>query len=595
MNLFRIFVQTLNPKPLKPSFCNRYAIQALWDQTRSVLLLLSGLFVVLSFAGCDDELDRQIDRTFEELDATLGRKRVYDREKWHSVNLELERLGRAGSEEERGWCYDNLAGKYSHFQCDTSAYYATLAMTSAQLSGSRKLLNSAKIRVAVVQIGNGELAAAERTFNTINLSDSGQVDLPRYYMHKATVFREMKRFCIFPHQAQQCDDSLRYCIRRYIEVSNFEGAEAYKNNFRGEMLRLDGRNEESIEVLLSNLENDLSMNLRGAALYTLSRNYHDLGDVRRSKLYAAQAAICHLQTPDRAYLSLYRLAVMLYETGDLKRANAYIQRTLNDATQCNYRLRVGQCCESLSSITQSFDESLRSRSRLMVFVVVSVSVLSLVVLVLLVLINRRRRVIERMKNRYAELNIKLSESNSQLNAAIVDLQRTNCELVDANLIKYEYVSQYMQLCVSYIQQLDTYRLELMKVVKSGGTDEVMAVLRSQKNMYETHKHFLEIFDQTFLGLFPDFVEQVNRLLNDSCRLIPKAGGQFTTELRYLALARLGISDSTRIALFLNSAVSTIYTYRARLRTARLDENLDLEEQVRQISISGQEPNSKVDE
>ena len=38
-----------------------------------------------------------------------------------------------------------------------------------------------------------------------------------------------------------------------------------------------------------------------------------------------------------------------------------------------------------------------------------------------------------------------------------------------------------------------------------------------------------------------------------------------TELRIFALIRLGITDSNRIAHFLNYSLPTIYSYRSRLR------------------------------
>ena len=67
--------------------------------------------------------------------------------------------------------------------------------------------------------------------------------------------------------------------------------------------------------------------------------------------------------------------------------------------------------------------------------------------------------------------------------------------------------------------------------------------------------------------------------------MPKRSRQLSTELRYLALVRLGVSDSAQIALFLNSTISTIYTYRARLRNDRIDKTSDIEEQIQRIYTS----------
>ena len=41
----------------------------------------------------------------------------------------------------------------------------------------------------------------------------------------------------------------------------------------------------------------------------------------------------------KEYISLRRLATILYEEGDINRAYIYMRRSLDDATFCNARLR----------------------------------------------------------------------------------------------------------------------------------------------------------------------------------------------------------------------------------------------------------------
>ena len=143
----------------------------------------------------------------------------------------------------------------------------------------------------------------------------------------------------------------------------------------------------------------------------------------------------------------------------------------------------------------------------------------------------------------------------------------------------------MQLCSSYIQRLDTYRMGIIKQLKTETAEQTLIALRSQELIQTEHRNFLRLFDETFLGLFPDFIEQVRNLLHDPERFMPKRSRQLSTELRYLALIRLGVSDSAQIAMFLNSTLSTIYTYRARLRNGRIDKTSDIEEQIRRICLS----------
>jgi DNA-binding NarL/FixJ family response regulator len=129
------------------------------------------------------------------------------------------------------------------------------------------------------------------------------------------------------------------------------------------------------------------------------------------------------------------------------------------------------------------------------------------------------------------------------------------------------------MCSDYIDGLDRYRSSLRKTGKEGG--DVMAALKSKAFMEAQLEEFYTQFDATFLDLFPDFIPQVNELLQEDKRINCKHKERLlSTELRVLALIRLGVNDSVRIAQFLRRSVSTIYNYRVKMRNAA---NVDREE------------------
>ena len=553
---------------------------------RSLCCLL--LAAVVLATGCRDDLDRQIDATIRELNDVIRNEAIYVGRR-HSIIRKYQHIAdTTRSARTRARAYITLAGHYSHFQLDSSAYYCMQARTLAEQLGDKRLINDAKVRTAIVLIGNVELAEANRVLRSVDTTDSREVDLTLYYRTRATVFRESKRFSVFPEVQRRYDDSLKYYLNAYINRASGPGIAYQKKNFEAELLRLEGRNEEALEMLERLMRDDIdSLDIfqKGSITYQVARNYTDMGDIRQGMLWSARAAIYELSASTRAHMSLYRLAQELYATGDLRLANAYIKRTLNDLTVSNYRLRIGQYAEALDLITKSFDKSMRSKLLLTLFTAISLSVLLIIILWQAIHTLRRKREIERLKDSYLEINRRLTDINQRLNATNNALVRTNDQLNDANKIKSEYVSQYMQLCSSYIQRLDTYRMGIIKQLKTETAEQTLIALRSQELIQTEHRNFLRLFDETFLGLFPDFIEQVRNLLHDPERFMPKRSRQLSTELRYLALIRLGVSDSAQIAMFLNSTLSTIYTYRARLRNGRIDKTSDIEEQIRRICLS----------
>ena len=62
----------------------------------------------------------------------------------------------------------------------------------------------------------------------------------------------------------------------------------------------------------------------------------------------------------------------------------------------------------------------------------------------------------------------------------------------------------------------------------------------------------------------------------------KHEGTMPTELRILAAIRLGITESRKIAEFLNTSVNTIYTYRTKMRYDSIDGPDKFEENIKNI-------------
>ena len=175
----------------------------------------------------------------------------------------------------------------------------------------------------------------------------------------------------------------------------------------------------------------------------------------------------------------------------------------------------------------------------------------------------------------------LQERNTALMSDNQKKQKSNRLMMEANCIKEEYLGRFLGLCSVYIDKLETYRRMLNKLAAAGKLDELYKKLKSSEFTEKELKEFYQNFDSSFLSIFPEFVERFNNLLPDDEHILPKQDEHLTTELRIFALIRLGISDSARIAGFLRYSISTIYTYRSKLRNKSLHKD-DFEEQVMKI-------------
>ena len=110
---------------------------------------------------------------------------------------------------------------------------------------------------------------------------------------------------------------------------------------------------------------------------------------------------------------------------------------------------------------------------------------------------------------------------------------------------------------------------------------MLKLIKSGKFTDDQNDDFYKIFDNAFLDLYPDFVDEINKLLRPEEQLVVKNGQGLTPELRIYAFVRLGVEESTRISQILHYSVSTIYAYRNRMRNRAINRD-DFDSNVMKI-------------
>ena len=206
-----------------------------------------------------------------------------------------------------------------------------------------------------------------------------------------------------------------------------------------------------------------------------------------------------------------------------------------------------------------------------------VSLLTIATLLGAFLLLREYRRQKRLTAQVEQMNRQIQEFSDSLQQVNASLTQANSELSEANAAKEEYISLFLSLSSGYIDKMKKYQSGIRKQAIAGHYDEIIAETSSHALVDDELKHFYTLFDQTFLKLYPKFVEQFNALLRPDAR-----SGELTTELRIFALIRLGITQSSQIASILRYSVNTIYNYRAQLKNAALEDRDHFEEKLMHI-------------
>ena len=108
--------------------------------------------------------------------------------------------------------------------------------------------------------------------------------------------------------------------------------------------------------------------------------------------------------------------------------------------------------------------------------------------------------------------------------------------------------------------------------------------KNEDDMKEQHELWAK-FDEIFLQLFPDFVEQFNGLLRPEERITLRAGEKLNTDLRIYAMVRLGINSSTKIAKILGLSTQSVYNARQKMRARATESEEEFPVRVRRLAIN----------
>jgi len=122
---------------------------------------------------------------------------------------------------------------------------------------------------------------------------------------------------------------------------------------------------------------------------------------------------------------------------------------------------------------------------------------------------------------------------------------------------------------------------MLATLVSGLLSSEREVSSMDSSTFEALSKFSD-FDKTFLNLFPNFIERYNSLFIEGETKANDKQKSLTTEMRIFALIRLGITDSERIAKFLNYSIHTINTYKTRVKNKSWVDNDQFEARIMEI-------------
>ncbi len=543
---------------------------------KKVILIL--LAIVFPGLLCAKD-NKSTDALLREIDGLVKNRRTYGVEKETRITDLKRLLTEAASDEQRyGFC-GRLFDEYRAYNLDSSFVYAQRKEELAHRLNKQDYLDDSAMNMAEVMGTTGMYKEALELLGKIDKKTLPDYLYGYYYHLYRTIYGLMGDYAV-TEKAKKEYYRMTDLYRDSLLQVNASDSLGHALVMADKCI-VHARYDEAIDMLMEYYRKPfLDDHAQAMIAYTISEGYRLKGDKQGQKHYLALSAIADLKSAVKEYVSLRKLASLVYEEGDIDRAYNYLKCSLEDATLCNARLRTLEISQVFPIIDKAYQLKTERQQREMKISLICISLLSVFLLAAIFFVYKQMKKVAAARREVVDTNTLLQELNEELHDSNSQLKEMNHTLSEANYIKEEYIGRYMDQCSTYLDKMDLYRRSLNKIAAAGRVEELYKAIKSSQFLDEELKEFYANFDVTFLQLFPNFVDEFNALLTEPMQ--PKPGEQLNTELRIFALIRLGITDSTKIAQFLRYSVTTIYNYRTRVRNKALGEREEFEAKVMKI-------------
>ncbi len=547
--------------------------------------LLTLLMSVVSFYVFADN-----EELYRSLDEAIVQAPDFVKKREQRIDVIKQRLQNVANDEERYQLTCNLFNEYMPYKSDSAAKYIYEAILLAEKRGNKSQLCHTRSLLAFLCSSTGQYVESKQILDSTDISGVDREALGQFYKSLAHVYGEMAYYSNIPKLKNEFfakqdeytekiyeilppshDFYLQRKEQECYKKGDIEGALRYNDK------RLENVSPDSHEFAIVAFYRTMDLRMAGRPKEALS--------------WLTKSAICDVHNAVMDQGSLWELANLLSQEGQLERARVYINFAWECANTYSTHMRSWQISPILSSIDRQYQNEIEHTNSMLTIMTITVSILLLILAVLLLYEYRRRRQLKEAHNELSEKNAQTKSLNEELLQANLALDDTNrqlksliSQLNEQTRVKEVYVGRFMSLCSDYIDKIDDFRKRVNRMVKGREYEELYRLTKSTDMKTQEIEDLCANFDNAFLHLFPNFISDFNALLRPEEQIEVPGEYKLNTTLRIFALIRLGIDDSSRIAKFLHYSVNTIYNYRARVKGAAITRRDDFETRVKNIGM-----------
>lgn len=490
---------------------------------------------------------------------------------------------RAGALQNRFDLSRSLFFEYRIFKQDSAFKYGIQSKNLAQKLGDKRLIAETTLDLANVCVSAGAFSEALAYLNGTDL-----VNIP-----------EDIRFSLYGLLGRCYSDMADYSTITYFSNLYRKKAKEYHQKslelatpdtwdyimLRGYLNYKYGKLQKALEDLIPSL--DMRQDLRSQAVVNsvLGDIYVQLGDREKAIKYLSQSSIADIKSSAKENLSMIQLAEFLFQKGDVKLASVFIKKANEDAEAYGAqqrKIRVGAILPLIEEQIINQVEKQRERlSQQNIMLSVLLAILLMLAIVTYIQLRRLKLARRALLVAHKDLQVKnerIVEVNETINNKNGELNRVNDLLLEANKIKEEYIGFFFTLDADIFEKFKEFKTRIDHNLKSNNLEGIKYLSKAY-DLKKEKKKLLQSFDEAFIKLFPDFINEFNSLLKEEEQIEIKKGQLLNKELRIFALIRLGIKHNEIIAQVLGYSVNSIYAYKTKIRNKSFLDKKDFDQML----------------
>lgn len=534
--------------------------------------LLCVVFFVFLFSTARSQNSE--DSLFKVLKSEIAKKKIYDAEKENQLNKLKRALAQTPKKDFKTQyaLLDQLHEEYKNYKFDSAHVYCVrLLAVSKQLNDLPKLYKS-QIKLGLIQLSWGMY---KETFDVIAKLDVRKLPDSVKQSYYALKYRALRNLAGYNTDEFYSPTNKLESLKALDSAVQLNRPGTYEyNKYYAQLLTLQGKNDQAAKVLYK-VVNDSSNTYHDRAMAA-----HDLShlvDEAEKKRLTILSAIYDLRSATNQTLAAFTLGNIFFEEGNLEDAELMLNVALQQARLYGSTIHEGETLTVLDKVeAKKILNSAVEKNRTLIVMIVLVTVALIGIgFVSLIVYNSLKKV----RIREAAVQEKYQH-----------LDKINKRLLEDAYIKEEYIGHFFNIISGYILQLEKIKRQTERKLKAKSYEELLQ-LAKEIDIKQERENLFYTFDSIFLKLFPNFITAFNSLLKPEDQIWPKDHEILNTNLRVFALMRLGIKDSQTIANILETSISTIYTYKNRVKTKALVQGNDFYDVIMDIKFGDLEANA----